>query len=169
MIHNARSRRAALEVVCLGAPVRARFGGAAIVVFRWMRRRPWDRSLQSYLRHLTMPLTILALTPLVWSLAAFQINVTCSPAQIPFYPLEVACGVAVAWFPGPLGADLPRRWRREARWRISWAPSIATPTARFGSVIFAVMGRTPRRTGCASARWRPLVCAPLVSGDSIER
>jgi MscS family membrane protein len=71
--------------------------GAVIVVVRWVRRRPWDGSLRSYLRHLSTPLAILALTPLLWSFATYQINVTGSAAQVPFYPLEVAFGVAVVW------------------------------------------------------------------------
>jgi len=68
-----------------------------ILVFRWVRRRPWDGSWRSTLRYLSTPVLILLLSPMLRSLARDQINVTGSAAHMPDYLIEVAQGVALVW------------------------------------------------------------------------
>lgn len=68
-----------------------------ILVFRWVRRRPWDGSWHSTLRYLITPVLILLLSPLLRFLARDQINVTGSAAHMPDYLIEVAQGVALVW------------------------------------------------------------------------
>lgn len=68
-----------------------------ILVFLWTRRKLWDGSWRSYLRHLGTPLVILLIAPMLRSLASDQINVTGSAAHMPDYFVEVAEGVALVW------------------------------------------------------------------------
>jgi MscS family membrane protein len=68
-----------------------------LAVFRWSRRRPWDGTLRSYLRHLVTPLATLALATLMWYLATFQINVSGSAAEVPLYLARLASSLAVVW------------------------------------------------------------------------
>jgi len=49
------------------------------------------------LGHLSTPLAILLITPLIDYFAATQINTSGSAAGIPFYVIEVAQGVALIW------------------------------------------------------------------------
>ncbi|MGB5775368.1 MAG: mechanosensitive ion channel family protein, partial [Sedimenticolaceae bacterium] len=70
---------------------------SVILVFRWVRRRPWDGSWNSTLRYLSTPVLILLLSPMLRSLARDQINVTGSAAHMPDYLIEVAQGVALVW------------------------------------------------------------------------
>jgi len=71
--------------------------GAVITVFRWVRRRPWDGSLRSYLRRLSTPVAILVLVPLLRYLSRYQINVSGTAAEVPDYLIEVAYDIAVVW------------------------------------------------------------------------
>ncbi|MEN8800510.1 MAG: mechanosensitive ion channel family protein [Thiogranum sp.] len=68
-----------------------------ILVFLWTRRKSWDGSWRSYLRHLGTPVVILLIAPMLRSLAGDQINVTGSAAHMPDYIVEVAEGVALVW------------------------------------------------------------------------
>lgn len=68
-----------------------------ILIFRWVRRKPWDGSWSSTLRHLSTPVLILLLSPILRSLARDQINVSGSAAHMPDYLIEVAQGVALVW------------------------------------------------------------------------
>jgi len=71
---------------------------AVIVVLRWVKRKPWDGSLQSYLRYLTAPATISGSAIVVRFLATQQINVTGAVTDMPEYLLEIANGIAGIWF-----------------------------------------------------------------------
>jgi MscS family membrane protein len=68
-----------------------------LVVFRWSRHRPWDGPLRSYLRHLSTPLAVLVLAPLLSSFATYQINATGFVAEVPRYIAETTMGVAAVW------------------------------------------------------------------------
>jgi MscS family membrane protein len=71
---------------------------AVVVVLRWVKRRPWDGSLRSYLRYLIAPATISGSAIVVRFLAAHQINVTGAATEMPEYLLEIANGIAGIWF-----------------------------------------------------------------------
>jgi MscS family membrane protein len=71
---------------------------AVIVVLRWVKRKPWDGSLWSYLRYLIAPATISGSAIVVRFLAAQQINVTGAVTEMPEYLLEIANGIAGIWF-----------------------------------------------------------------------
>ena len=95
--------------------------GAVIAVFRWSRRRPRTSSLRSYLRHLSTPLAILVLAPLLDYFFANQINTSGIAAEAPFYVIEVAQSVALIWL-----IWLTASWTAEAM--------IALPSVRPGSL-----------------------------------
>ncbi len=68
-----------------------------ILIFRWTRRRPWDGSWPSTLLHLSTPVAILLLTPMLGYLVLDQISVTGSAVALPGYLSEVAKGIALVW------------------------------------------------------------------------
>ncbi len=68
-----------------------------ILIFRWIRRRPWDGSWPSTLLHLSTPVAILLLTPMLGYLVLDQISVTGSAVALPDYLIEVAKGIALVW------------------------------------------------------------------------
>ena len=68
-----------------------------LAVYRWVRRKPWDGSLRSYLRRLGTPLAILFLAPLLHYFSKYQINVSGSAVAVPEYLIEIAYGVAMVW------------------------------------------------------------------------
>lgn len=71
--------------------------GFVIAVFRWSRRWPRNSSLRSYLRHLSTPLAILVLAPLLDYFCSIQIDTSGISAEAPFYVIEVAKNVALIW------------------------------------------------------------------------
>jgi MscS family membrane protein len=68
-----------------------------IAELRWARRKRSDSSLRSYLRRLSVPLTMIIAGLIVWHLGIKQINVTGLAAVIPDFMLELAYSVAVVW------------------------------------------------------------------------
>lgn len=68
-----------------------------IAVMRWARRKQSDGTLRSYLRRLSVPLTMIIAGLFVWYLGIQQINVTGLAAVIPDFMLELAYSVAVVW------------------------------------------------------------------------
>ena len=71
---------------------------AVILVLRWVKRKPWDGSLRSYLRYSIAPATISGSAIVVQFLAAWQINVTGAATDMPEFVLEIANGIAGIWF-----------------------------------------------------------------------
>ncbi len=71
--------------------------GAIIWVFRWGRRRDWDSSLSAYVYHLSAPLAILVLAPLLQIFFQDHLNLTGSAASVPDYIIEVAYGGSLVW------------------------------------------------------------------------
>jgi len=108
--------------------------GTVLVVFLWGRRRPRDGSLWLYLRRLSAPVAILVLAPLLQHVTRVQINVTGSTAQLPFYLIEVALGVAVVWL-----VWLTVSWIAEA--------IIASPRVRSKSLDAHLIRLTARSVG----------------------
>jgi MscS family membrane protein len=70
---------------------------AVIAAFRWRRGMRGNSSLKSYLRHISPPLVVLILEPLLDYLIAVQINTSGVAAEAPFYLLGVARGLALIW------------------------------------------------------------------------
>jgi MscS family membrane protein len=66
-------------------------------VWHWGRRRPWDGSMNSYLRYLCTPVTILIIVFGLRYLIRYQIRITGSDAAVPEYVFEFAFGVAALW------------------------------------------------------------------------
>ena len=108
--------------------------GAVIAVFRWSRRRPRNSSLRSFLRHISTPLLILALAPLVDYFTAIQINTSGTAAEVPFYLIEVSQSVALIWL-----IWLTASWAAETM--------IASPRVRPGSVDANLIRLAARTVG----------------------
>lgn len=68
-----------------------------VAVWRWVRRKPWEGSLGSYVRYLISPLTILVLVSLLRHVEGNQILVSGFAADATRILLELASSVAGVW------------------------------------------------------------------------
>ena len=89
----------------LAMAVALAFGfGILIVVYRWSRKKTFDGSFGSYLRHMSAPLTLLILLPLIAYFARVQIHLTGTGAE-----LLQSVGVSVLWHHAGLGRVADRQ------------------------------------------------------------
>ena len=71
--------------------------GATALVYRWRAWREPDRSLQTYLSHLALPVSILILMPLIQYLMTYQIFMTGPAATFVPQLLAIVSYLAAAW------------------------------------------------------------------------
>ncbi len=82
----------------LAMAVALAFGfGILIVVYRWSRKKTFDGSFGSYLRHMSAPLTLLILLPLIAYFARVHIHLTGIGAELLQSVGFVSYGITLVW------------------------------------------------------------------------
>ncbi|MGB5611933.1 MAG: hypothetical protein WBM67_04675, partial [Sedimenticolaceae bacterium] len=82
----------------LAMAVALAFGfGILIVVYRWSRKKTFDGSFGSYLRHMSAPLTLLILLPLIAYFARVHIHLTGNGAELLQSLAFLSYGITLVW------------------------------------------------------------------------